>query len=255
MAQTMDHLYLDEEFILSDGVKPALLEAADRGNKQYYFENNQDGTESVFYFTESGTPYYIGDRENTAMIGGIADVSPEGLPMESPAGSQNVTPTEFVTDIANVAKGVLTGAIGLPGDLVAISNGLYQIGARGGDVGYVQAFLEGLSDKTLLPTTDDINKWVDSNLPLPERMKSQKPEGMPDTMVRGVVDPQAEGPISADGTAAPYVGSVTGTLGELVAPASLVSGAVKSVSKLKGAAKPLAATAAVATMDKGQKAK
>ena len=255
MPQTIDHVYFDEEFMATDGVRDGLMEGADRSKANYYIEDNLDGTESVFYFTEGGSPFYLGDRENTANIGGIAGISPEGLPMEAPAGSQSVTPTEFITDIANFVKGVGTGAVGLPGDLVAIANGLYEIGSRGGDAGYVSAFLDGIAKKTFLPTTEDVNKWIDTNIPLPQRMKTSKPEGVPDVMVRGVVDPQAEGPISKEGTAAPYIGSVTSTLGEIVSPATVVAQSVKAASKLKSAAKPLAATAATATMDKGQKAK
>lgn len=189
----------------------------------------------------------------------VEAVEPEGLPMESPAGSQAVTPAEFAMDIGNVGKGIVTGAIGIVGDTISIGRGLYEIGRRGGDESAIDAFLRGMEAKTIAPTTEDINRWIDENIPLPDRMKSQKPEGMPDTMVRGVVDPQAEGPIDPKGTAAPYVGSVTGTLGELAAPGAVLFKGAQAIAKgTKGAkktAKPLAAVAATATMDKEQKAK
>jgi hypothetical protein len=260
--QTIDSAYLDQEFIETPGVMEGLLEGAVASDNNYYIEDNGNGTESVFYFTEAGTPFYLGDRDNMPMAGNLGGAEPEALPMEAPAGSESVTPAEFGMDVANFAKGVATGFLGLPGDIAAIANGLYEIGARGGDVSRTQAFLTGLQEGTFLPTTESINTWVDENVPLPDRMKTSQPEGVPDTMVRGVVDPQAEGPVNAEGKAAPYIGNVTGTMGELVAPGGLATmiakGAVKggkAASKLKSAAKPLAGTAATTTMDKEQKAK
>ena len=255
MTQTINHLYLDQEFMQTPGVQEGLLEGATTSDKNYYIEDNKNGTESVFYFTDGGTPFYLGDRGNLPMAGNLANAGPEGLPMESPAGSKAVTPAEFAMDVANFGKGLVTGFLGLPGDLAAIANGFYEIGARGGDVGRMEAFLGGLQEGTFLPTTDGVNKWIDTNVPLPDRMRSSKPKGVKDTMVRGVVDPQAEGPINAEGTASPYVGSATGTLGELVAPGGLVTQSIKAASRLKSAAKPLAAITATATMDKEQKAK
>jgi len=229
--QTIDSLYLDQEFIETPGVQEGLLEGAVASDKNYYIEDNGNGTESVFYFTDSGTPFYLGDRDNMPMAGNLGGAEPEALPMEAPAGSESVTPAEFGMDVANFGKGLATGFLGLPGDIAAIANGLYEIGARGGDVSRTQAFLAGLQEGTFLPTTESINKWVDENIPLPDRMKTVQPEGTPDTMVRGVVDPQAQSPISAEGTAAPYIGNVTGTMGELVAPGGLATLAAKGIAK------------------------
>lgn len=226
MPQTIDHVYFDEEFISASGIRPALLEAADRNNKQYYFEENSNGTESVFYFMDSGVAYYLGDRENQNLSQGLVGSGPEGLPMESPAGTQSVTPAEFAMDIGNLGKGVVTGAIGIVGDTISLGRGLYEIGRRGGDESALDAFLAGIKEKTIAPTTKDINEWIDKNIPLPERMKGE---------------------------------SVPGLIGEVVAPVGAVTKVVKEVAKgVKGAkkiAKPLATTEAASTMDKEQKAK
>lgn len=260
--QTIDSAYLDQEFIETPGVIEGLLEGAVAGDNNYYIEDNGNGTESVFYFTEAGTPFYLGDRDNMPMAGNLGGAEPEALPMEAPAGSESVTPAEFGMDVANFGKGLVTGAAGLAGDVLSIGRGLFEIGRRGGDESAVDAFLRGMNEGTFVPTTENINQWIDKNIPLPDRMKTSRPEGVPATMVRGVVDPQSEGPISAEGTAAPYIGDVTGTMGELVAPGGLATmiakGAVKSgkaASKLKSAAKPLAGTTVTTTMDKEQKAK
>ena len=201
--------------------------------------------------TEWDNLYYSADE--------VSAVEPEGLPLEAPAGNQTVTPAEFAMDIGNFAKGAVTGAMGLVGDTISIGRGLYEIGRRGGDEDALDAFLRGMEAQTIAPTTEDINKWIDENVGLPERMKTSKPEGMPDVMVRGVIDPQAEGPINREGTAAPYIGTVTSALGEVVGPGAAVIKAAKTASKgVKGSKKtikPLASVAAAATMDKEQKAK
>ena len=132
--QTIDSAYLDQEFIETPGVMEGLLEGAVASDNNYYIEDNGNGTESVFYFTEAGTPFYLGDRDNMPMAGDLGGAEPEALPMEAPAGSESVTPAEFGMDVANFAKGVATGFLGLTGVFEDMSNGLYEVGARGGDV-------------------------------------------------------------------------------------------------------------------------
>jgi len=80
--QTIDSLYLDQEFIETPGVQEGLLEGAVASDKNYYIEDNGNGTESVFYFTDSGTPFYLGDRDNMPMAGNLGGAEPEALPME-----------------------------------------------------------------------------------------------------------------------------------------------------------------------------
>lgn len=65
---------------------------------------------------------------------------------------------------AGMLKGAAAGFAGLPGDVVSIARGIYEIGARGGDEGIVDAFMRGLNEKTILPTSDDVNKWLEKTL-------------------------------------------------------------------------------------------
>lgn len=154
---------------------------------------------------------------------------PEGLPAEMQPGTQSVTPAEFAMEGANFVKGIATGAVGLAGDVVSIGRGLYEIGVRGGDTTKLDAFLEGMGKGTILPTSEDINKWVDANVPLPEGMKS---------------------------------GSVPGMIGEIVAPGGLATKVAKTAAKGgKVAGKALAKEASViatgagsATISREQKA-
>ena len=156
----------------------------------------------------------------------MTGAEPEALPMEAPAGSQTVTPAEFGMDVGNLVKGVATGAAGLAGDVLSIGRGLFEIGRRGGDESAVDAFLKGMDEGTFVPTTENINQWIDENVGLPERMKGD---------------------------------SAPGFIGEVVAPGGVAAKVVKAASKgVKGAkktVKPLASSSAVATIDKEQKAK
>lgn len=129
----------------------------------------------------------------------MTDAEPEALPMESPAGSQTVTPAEFGMDMGNLVKGVVTGAAGLTGDVLAIGRGLFEIGRRGGDETKLDAFLGGMEAGTFVPTTENINQWIDENVGLPERMKGA---------------------------------STTGFIGEVVAPGSAATKVVKAASKM-----------------------
>ena len=107
----------------------------------------------------------------------MTGTEPEALPMESPAGSQTVTPAEFGMDMGNLVKGVVTGAAGLTGDVLAIGRGLFEIGRRGGDETKLDAFLGGMEAGTFVPTTENINQWIDENVGLPERMKGDSAPG------------------------------------------------------------------------------
>lgn len=124
----------------------------------------------------------------------MTGAEPEALPMEAPAGSQAVTPAEFGMDVGNLVKGVVTGAAGLAGDVLSIGRGLFEIGRRGGDESAVDAFLRGMEAGTFVPTTENINQWIDENVGLPERMKG---------------------------------GSVPGFIGEVVAPGGAATKVIK----------------------------
>ena len=62
------------------------------------------------------------------------------------------------------AKGAIQGFAGLPGDIEMIGRGVTAIFNRGGDESKVQAFLRGLQEETILANTEDIKKWLDTNV-------------------------------------------------------------------------------------------
>lgn len=65
---------------------------------------------------------------------------------------------------AATVKGTVQGFIGLPGDIEMIGRGVTEIFNRGGDESKVQAFLRGMQEKTIAPTTEDVKKWMDANV-------------------------------------------------------------------------------------------
>jgi hypothetical protein len=75
---------------------------------------------------------------------------------------------QFATTMADVpaglVKGAVQGSIGLPGDIISLARGLYDLGASGGDL---DAFLAGLEKPTGLPTTEDVKEFFDETLGIP----------------------------------------------------------------------------------------
>jgi hypothetical protein len=59
---------------------------------------------------------------------------------------------------AALAKGAAQGFVGLPGDIISLARGVYELGKSGGSL---DAFLAGLEKPTGLPTTEDVKKALD----------------------------------------------------------------------------------------------
>ena len=77
----------------------------------------------------------------------------------SPAG--RMLPADVA---AGALKGTVTGGVGFAGDIESLVRGIRGIFTRGGDQGKLDAFLSGLEEKTILPTSEDVNKWLDKNV-------------------------------------------------------------------------------------------
>jgi hypothetical protein len=112
---------------------------------------------------------------------------------------------------AATVKGAVQGFAGLPGDIEMIGRGVTAIFNRGGDESKVQAFLRGLQEETVLPNTEDIKNWLDTNV----------------------------GKVGTGDN--PYE-----TVGEVLAPGGYVKGGKKIVQGAKKAKKAVAGTAAAA---------
>ncbi len=58
-----------------------------------------------------------------------------------------------------------TGAVGFAGDVISIAQGVKEVLARTGDQDAADAFVKGMEQKTGLPTTEDVNSFIDQWLP------------------------------------------------------------------------------------------
>jgi hypothetical protein len=92
-------------------------------------------------------------------------VPSDAMPAKSGAvGGLEVTPQRAAELTAATAKGVAQGFIGLPGDIESIAYGVKEIFKRGADESKIDAFLRGMSEKTVLPTTEEVKAWLDKNV-------------------------------------------------------------------------------------------
>ena len=68
---------------------------------------------------------------------------------------------------AGLAKGAIQGTIGLPGDLISLGRGLAAAVSPQSGEGRLDAFLRGTKGRTILPTTEDVRKFLDETLGIP----------------------------------------------------------------------------------------
>jgi hypothetical protein len=130
--------------------------------------------------------------------------------------------TEVMTDVgtgmmnmgAATVKGMGQQFIGTPGDIEAFSYGVKEIFNRNAGEGALNAFLRGMQQKTILPRTEEVKKWLDVNI--------------------GVV---------GDGKS-PYesIGEMVGPGGQIVAGKAVVKGAVNTAKFVAPKAADMLAT-------------
>jgi hypothetical protein len=182
---TMLDLYQDEEFISTPGVTSGLLKSATPDNPAYRIVDRNNGSEGVFYRTEGGMQYFLGNRPKAVPVG-------EDPMMQQP-GFGETSPSQFARGVgetaSRVAKGVVQGFAGLPGDLESISKGLlnqldapamqriqssptpflrafYELAQSGIDF---DKFVAGMDEDTVLfPTVKDVGQAIDETGIMPE---------------------------------------------------------------------------------------
>jgi len=102
----------------------------------------------------------------TMTDGGAAfGVFPQMKPRRAGASEVGANLPLLAADVAaGGGKGLISGGPGFFGDVLAIGRGLYEIGRRGGDQSAVDAFMSGMEKGFILPTSDDIDKWLTQNI-------------------------------------------------------------------------------------------
>lgn len=134
---------------------------------------------------------------------------------------------------AGGVKGTVVGVAGFGGDMETIKNGIMGIINRGGDESKIDAFLSGLQKETKLWTSDDVSKWLDSNVgPVVPKDSGMSPE-MQKSRETGANIGEFIGNLVADPVVAVRATKV----------------AAKMAKKVKGA---VASTASAATMSTSQ---
>jgi len=102
-------------------------------------------------------------------VGGIVNADDPEAQLVENADKTPVSPTQFAKGAGKAAfqtaKGVATGAVGITGDLISISQGVKEILSRTNDEEAAAAFVRGMEQKTGLPTTEDVNTFIDQWLP------------------------------------------------------------------------------------------
>ena len=88
-----------------------------------------------------------------------------GRPMTGPTMSDITEPAMGLANMgAATLKGMTQGFLGLPGELEALVYGAKEMLTRNADVGMFDAFINGLKKETILPTTEEVRKWLDKNV-------------------------------------------------------------------------------------------
>ncbi len=102
----------------------------------------------------------------TMTDGGAAfGVFPQMKPRRAGASEVGANLPLLAADVAaGTGKGLVSGTVGLAGDVLAVGRGLYEIGRRGGDQSALDAFLQGMEKGFILPTSDDVDKWLTKNI-------------------------------------------------------------------------------------------
>jgi hypothetical protein len=87
------------------------------------------------------------------------------MPRQSAAAGGKEVPFQTMADIPPATvKGAVQGFLGMPGDVESISYGVKEIMKRGAGESVLDAFMKGIGQKTILPTTEDVKKWLDTNV-------------------------------------------------------------------------------------------
>jgi hypothetical protein len=152
-----------------------------------------------------------------------------------PEGATPMTLGEFATSAADVPAGLLKGAvqgtIGLPGDIESIAYGVREIMNKGADESFLTAFVRGIQEGTVLPTTEDVKKWLDENL------GTVVPEGASERRIEAAKIPE-------------FVGEIAGAGQTVTTATKAAARGAKRVGKKAAVAAGVAAPAAAETENK-----
>jgi len=193
---------IDEQYLLTLTLRDA------GGQRQVYYKDNRvNETAYVEEFLESGGMTLPSDQKtmSASTFGKMAADVPAGL-----------------------AKGAIQGTVGIGGDIESLVYGVREIIKRGAGESALDAFIKGLESETILPKTEEVKKWLDTNI------GTLIPAGETD-------EARKEG------------AKVSEFVGELGGAGKTVTAATKAVARSKKALTGAAAAVAPAAKEKGEK--
>ena len=98
----------------------------------------------------------------------MTQMATEAIAGTEPEGAAPMSARQFLETAADVpaglVKGAVQGTIGLPGDIESIAYGVREVFNRGAGEEMLDAFLRGLESKTVMPTTENVKQWLDTNV-------------------------------------------------------------------------------------------
>lgn len=144
---------------------------------------------------------------------------------------------------AGGVKGLFSGVGGFGGDIQALYQGVKGVINRGGDERALDAFLRGMAQETILPTSDEVSKWLDKNIgPVVPAGANMSPE-MIKARQAGANAGEFAGQLVADPFAAVGAGKAL-VKGAKALPKNLPVGmSTEAVGGLEGVLQPAKATA------------
>jgi hypothetical protein len=193
---------IDEQYLLTLTLRDA------GGQRQVYYKDNRvNETAYVEEFLESGGMTLPEDQKPMSMstFGKMAADVPAGL-----------------------AKGAIQGTVGIGGDIESLVYGVREIIKRGAGESALDAFIRGLESDTILPKTEEIKKWLDTNIG--------------QLIPAGEIDEERK-----------EAAKVSEFVGELGGAGKTVTAATKAVARSKKALTGATAAVAPAAKEKGEK--
>lgn len=125
------------------------------------------------YMSRIARMQYPGDTEamDQGQAMGLEQAAMQATVGTLPQDTKDITAAQFGKMAMDVPAGLLKGGvqatIGLPGDLISLGRGIAAaINPQPGE-GRLDAFLRGTDGRTILPTTEDVKKFIDETLGMP----------------------------------------------------------------------------------------
>lgn len=153
---TIEDIYNFDSYINTPGVRQGLLERAGDGDPELTLEDTDDG-QAVYFNTPHGEIFPVGRPIQLAMGGNAA-----GRNSDRPISD---VPMALFDMGAGAARGAVAQATGVFGDIEKLGRGLRSVFNRPEDQTRIDAFLKGMEEQTVMPTTERMGEILPPVVP------------------------------------------------------------------------------------------